>query len=405
MKPIHTFVGRAGVAALLLLAGFVGSAQAAGTASGTAINNNAKLDYSVNSVPQSQICSSPTGNTNGTCTNTQFLVDTKVNVNVVTTDGTAISTTPGSNGTMTFTVTNTGNATQDLLLASVNNVATGQAVLTVTDSFDPTSCTISDSAGNAITANRLTNVLPDTPVTIKVNCLIPTLKSGTTAFTPTDATLVALKATVYNVSGGGVMVETAAPTLASVDVALADAKGSDDLLRDAAFSARSALVVAPAALNVQKVAIVLCDPFNLTTSPKAIPGAFVRYTVTIQNGAATGTQSASVTTFTDPLDTNVNADTDLITGATKCDTAVNGGVATSGSGKGVQVSFSAASGSRASFSGGPKFLLSSGTYSNTQLLIPAATCTGTLLPAEPPYAAGELKPGDTLTLIFNAIVK
>jgi len=408
MKPIHTFVGRAGVAALLLLAGFVGSAQAAGTASGTAINNNAKLDYSVNGVGQAQICSSPTGNSNGTCTTTQFLVDTKVNVNVVTTDGAAISTTPGATGTMTFTVTNTGNATQDLVLASVTSISGGTA-LGITDTFDPTGCSILDSTGTAIAANRLLNVAADASVTVKLACTIAASKvvgPPATPFAPTDGALVALKATVYATSNGAQMAESASPTIAGVDVALADTAGSDDGNRDAAYSARSGLKVAPAALNVTKIATALCDPFNLTTSPKAIPGAFVRYTVTIQNGTVAGTQSAAVTTFTDNIDANLNADVDLITGATKCDTSANGGVATNGAGKGIQVAFTPNAGnSRASFSGGPKFVASSGIYSNTQLLIPTATWTATLLPAEGAYAAGELKPGDTLTLIFNAIVK
>lgn len=409
MKPINTYVSRAGVAALLLLAGFVGSAQAAGTLSGTPINNTAKLDYSVNSVPQTQICSSPGGNNTNTCTNTTFVVDTKVNVNVVTTDSVAVSVTPGSNNTMTFTVTNTGNATQDLLLSTVNTVATGQTLLSVTDSFDPTSCSIANSSGVAIAGNRLTNVAPDTPVTIKVNCIIPAL-NGAAAFTPTDATLVALKATVYAISNGAIMAESGSPTLAGVDVALADGAGSDDASRDAAFSARSALKVAPASLNVTKSAAVLCDPFNLTTSPKAIPGAYVRYTVTIANGTASGTASAFMTTFTDPLDVSVNADMDLITGATKCDTAANGGVATSGTaGQGVRISFSSSTGNTRTSFGSPKFLTSSSFFSNgglspTTLSIPSASWN-TLLPAENGNAIGELKPGDTLTLLFDAIVK
>lgn len=411
MKPIRTSLARAG-AALVLLAGFSGSLWAQ-TASNTTINNAATLNYTVNGQNQSPICSSPTGSTTNTCVQTSFNVDTKVNVLVTRSDNAAIPVTPSGSAVMTFTVQNTGNAAQDILLSTVTGVPNGQTVLSVNDTFDPTSCSITDAGGAAILNNKLLNVAANAPATtIKVSCTIGST-NGASPFTVNDATLVALKATVYPTGGASAMAEAARVNAATPGVVLADINGSDDASRDASHSARSALKVAPAALTVSKTVVTLCDPLNLNGTvgpnnypPKAIPGAFVRYTITIANGNAAGTASAFLTTLTDALDTNLNADVDLITGATKCDTQANGGVPTSVAGSGVRINWSG--GSRSSFGGttGTKYLVSSPTtYTNTQLQITNANWT-TLLPGtDAGYSANELKPGDSVTVIFNAIVK
>ena len=60
--------------------------------------------------------------------------------------------------------------------------------------------------------------------------------------------------------------------------------------RDANHSSRSAYRVVSAALSVTKIATLICDPFNGMTNPKHIPGAIVRWTITITNtGAASAT--------------------------------------------------------------------------------------------------------------------
>ena len=92
---------------------------------------------------------------------------------------------------------------------------------------------------------------------------------------------------------GGALTE--APTnTAGVDIVFGDAAGTDDgPARDAAHSSRSAYRVVTSALTVTKVASLVCDPFNGVTNPKNIPGAIVRYTITVANAA--GAASASLT--------------------------------------------------------------------------------------------------------------
>src|SRR4051794_696442 len=90
-------LARMGAVALVLLAGLAGAAHATGTTAGTPINNSATLNYSVGGTAQTQICSSLTGNSTATCSPTTFVVDTKVDVLVTTSDGSpGVSTVPGS---------------------------------------------------------------------------------------------------------------------------------------------------------------------------------------------------------------------------------------------------------------------------------------------------------------------
>lgn len=57
-------------------------------------------------------------------------------------------------------------------------------------------------------------------------------------------------------------------------------------------------------LNVTKISDVLSDPQNGTTNPKRIPGAVVRYAITVSNGGV-GTVDSSTLVITDPLPANV----------------------------------------------------------------------------------------------------
>jgi uncharacterized repeat protein (TIGR01451 family) len=58
-------------------------------------------------------------------------------------------------------------------------------------------------------------------------------------------------------------------------------------------------VIAPA-LQVQKSSEVLSDPVNAATQPKRIPGALVRYAVTVTN-SGTGTVDGASLVLTDPV--------------------------------------------------------------------------------------------------------
>lgn len=411
-------------AAIALLAGLAGNALAApvGTPSQTTIKNTAKLDYSVNGTPQNPICSKPGGNSvpltggatvcNDPSYETQIKVDTKINILITTTDTAAVPTTPGAAGVMTFTVTNNGNATQDIALTTVTNVATSQTVFTApnvaTDSFNPTSCTLFQADGTTpVAGSKLTNVASGDSVTVKVSCTIDAT-NGAAPFTTTDAALVALKGQALNPGSNTTLADVLRVDAATPGVVLADAAGSDDIARDGFSSARSALKAAPAALTVTKVSAILCDPSNGSTAPKAIPGAYIRYTVTITNGTAAGTSTARMTTVGDNLDPNVSFDSDFIVGtgaAAACTPVSATGTATSALGS-VQVNYSSTANTRAGF---PKYVTTAtaitGAVGSQVLGIPQATWN-TLLPVEAGYAnVGEVKPGDTLTVVYNVVIR
>ena len=96
-KPPICF--RSGIAALVVAMSAAigtGTVHAAGTASGTSINNLSTLNYSVGGVAQPAIGSSPTGNTSGAGTVTTFVVDNRVNVTVATTDSAFVSVVPAA---------------------------------------------------------------------------------------------------------------------------------------------------------------------------------------------------------------------------------------------------------------------------------------------------------------------
>ncbi len=62
---------------------------------------------------------------------------------------------------------------------------------------------------------------------------------------------------------------------------------------------------ANAVLSISKASTVISDPFNGTINPKAIPGAFVRYFITVTN-TGRGAVDAGTVVITDPLPANVS---------------------------------------------------------------------------------------------------
>jgi hypothetical protein len=399
----------AGLAALgLALALSAGLAHAGGTPSNTTISNTATLNYTVSGVAQAAIGSSPGGNSVGAGTPTTFLVDKKVNLTVTATDGTFVSVTPGSSAQVTtFSVTNTGNDAQDFALTS-SQVASGQALFGGTDNFDATGCaqfvesgaTAGYQAGQD-TATFINSLAADQSKTVYVVCNIPAGQVNG------DVAIVALTATakVAGSGGTGALTQTVGANTAGVDIVFADGAGSDDAVRDAAFSARDAYKVSSSAITVAKTATLICDPVNSTTNPKNIPGAIVKWTVTITNGAG-ASASAILNTVTDTLDANTTFDVNLVTGAggaAGCSSA--GGTPESGAGKGFRVQSSVGTRPVGAGTGSAYFTSandSDGVDYNTGVV---TASFGTALPAGGGYLAGELKAGESVTFYYNVAVK
>lgn len=291
--------------ALALMALLPAAAFALGTAANTDINNKATINFQVNSIAQTPIESSPTGNSTpgvGSGTNTTFKVDRKVDMTITANDAACIATYPGSTGSasevLRFTVTNTGNATQDFSAAYAalgGNTLTGETVTIYVDSnangtFEPATDTATYIDELAADASRV--------VFLAVSSIPGAATNGQNAGYTITATAR---------DGGGVgaqgAVSTAtagADTPGAVDTVLADDPGGGN--GQESVNTNCGFTVSAAVLTITKTHSVISDPINLAVNPKAIPGATIEYTITIANaaGAATATSIA----VSDAIDAN-----------------------------------------------------------------------------------------------------
>jgi len=280
---INRLLKQAGVFALLAF-GVSTSLQAAGTLSGTTVDNTATVDYQVNGIDQN------TESTN----QASFVVDNKVDLTVVANGD--LTVTPGSTDqVLSFEVTNTGNTTQgyqvvltgaagdtiDMTTTSIYLDVNGDGALDAGDTLYTPGTNIADIAPDA---SIQVLVVADAPLSAvdgdsaAYDLTAITLDAGTTTVTTDDAAAVEDPTVVQDV--------------------FADGAGTIDAALDGTFSAAATYNVATAALDVQKSAEVISDPFNGVggdgTEPKAIPGAVVRYTITVENSSATDATDVTV---------------------------------------------------------------------------------------------------------------
>jgi uncharacterized repeat protein (TIGR01451 family) len=104
----------------------------------------------------------------------------------------------------------------------------------------------------------------------------------------------------------------------AVQVVWADSNGTDDLVTDGKHSADAVYTVTSAVLSVTKTQAVESDPINGTVNPKAIPGATVRYTITVVN---TGAEAATNIELVDatPINTTYSPASITLDGVSKTD--------------------------------------------------------------------------------------
>lgn len=378
-------------------------ALAAGTPSNTTISNSATLNYSVGGVGQTAIGSSPTGNTTGAGTPTTFLVDNKVNLTVAESNSTVTSVSPGAtNQITTFTVTNNGNTPQGYNLVGANAIG-APIVFGVADDTDITvSSLFVDANANGVydagvdTATAISSLAPDATITVFILSTIPASAING------EQAVVTLSATTTTAGTTTPVVATVGADTAGVDIVFADAANplSDpfaaNTARDAIGIAQDAYRVVSSVVSVTKTATVLCDPLNGITNPKNIPGAIVQYALTVSNAAGTGA-SATLTTVTDTLAATVTHDPGLRvpTDAATC----IAGAGTSG--------FKIVSSVGGRILGGTAGVMTNATDADGANIVgQAATVTfANALPAGGAYTAGELKPGESATITYNAIIQ
>ncbi len=261
-------------------------ALADGTPSNTTISNTATINYDVGTISQTPVDSPAT----------TFVVDNKVDLTVATTDGSAVTVTPGSNqaggvyNVLTFTVTNDGNTTQDYALSYVA-VATGGSTRfagLTDDAFNMTNVNIfveeGTTAGYQFGVDAVSSIdalAMDTTVTVYI--VADTLLAQTNG----QYASYHLVATTHTDTGAGLGPVTANQAgdvynPNTVQVVWGDTAGSNDAALDGAHSSQDDYLVDSAALTVTKTSVVASDPFA-SAVPKAVPGAVVTYSVQVTN--------------------------------------------------------------------------------------------------------------------------
>jgi len=391
-----------------------GTASAAGTASGTTISNSVNLSFTVGTV------------TNNVTSNTaSFVVDNKVNLSVVESgDGVTVATPNATDRITTFTVTNLGNTAQGYTLAAANQDGTSAVIGGVADTINVTGLQVfvdgndngTYEAGTDL-ATHISTLAPDASVKVFVLANIPLGATNgqqaniTLTATTKTAGLTAVAAAAEN------YIATATPDTATLDIMFADAATAElafvgtSAARNAQATARDAYNVVTALISVVKTSTLLCDPFNGTTSPTSIPGAMVRWTITISN-ASTAATSATLGQALDTLDTNTTFDPNLVepTSAANCVSAAAGPFLAGGSaGNGFRINV--LNDARTVAQGGDiRFFTSTNdtdsAYLDTSGASPAVRIDyGTALPNGGTYTAGELKPGESVVIDFNVTIK
>jgi uncharacterized repeat protein (TIGR01451 family) len=302
------------IAAVLVLLS-VSSAHAAGTAAGTSIANTATVDFTVGGVSQ------PTATSN-TAT---FLVDRRINLTVAESGGTATAVVPGSSSqVLTFTVTNSTNATMDFRLIA-GQQAGGASPFGHTDNFDATGVSVFvDFNGNGTyeAGTDIATFLDEIPAdTTKTVFIVANIPGG-----QVNGDAAGLRLTAVAAQSGGVgalgadSTETAgADTPASVDTVFGDVAGVTDASRDGRHSAADEYFVTTATISVTKTSTVISDPFNGVTNPKAIPGAVIEFCIQVSN---TGSSTATNVIVSDTIPAN----TTFVSGSITAGGTVTAGV-------------------------------------------------------------------------------
>ena len=305
------YIALAGTAVSLI---FAQGAQAAGTTAGTPVNNTATINYTVGSVAQPQV----TSNT------ASFVVDKRINLTVAELGGASTVSSPGSvNQVTSFTVTNTTNAISDFKLAVTQDVG-GTTAFSDTDDFNANNIRVFVDNGDGVfnaaqdTATYIDELAADASITVFVVADIPVgqVDQSTAGFT--------LTATAANPGTAGTLgadtAQTAgADTPGAVDVVFGDGAGDTDAARDGKFSDDDEYDVAGATITFVKTSKVISDPFNLTSNPKAIPGAVMEYCLAVTNS---GSVPALGVSFADAIPANTTFLTNSLVGGG----SISGGV-------------------------------------------------------------------------------
>lgn len=306
------------VSSIVLVALSASPALAEGTDAGTAITNSVSVTFEVNGIEQ--VVEEDTD---------EFVVDRKVNLTVVEVGGSATFVTPGSvEQVTTFSVTNLSNDTVDFAL-SIAQQDGGAGAHSGTDNFNTGAVsyyidddgTVGYSAGDS-EVTYLDGIAADESVTVFVVTDIAQSRVNG------DIATVVLSATAHDGATpealGAVLTTSATNVVDEVDTVLADGEGATDGEYDGVYSAADDYEVQAALLSVLKTSYIVSDGISgVGETPKAIPGATVRYCIAVSNGV--GAQTATNISVSDVLPGNVTfvADSILLNGSVELDGTCN----------------------------------------------------------------------------------
>lgn len=318
MKPTTQLLGA--VSAFALIAMSSAPAMAEGIAAGTLVTNTVEVDFQVGGVDQTTVTATD-----------QFAIDRRINVDVTFVGATGSSGTPRevspgeTQVALVYDVTNLSNDTVDLDLnalldADTNGIGTITAVF-----FD-------DNGNGSLDAGEvedfLSNVAADETRQVTVLVSVDSGAADTQGFS------VDLNANAFvagTMTAGGTGTEHLESVGDSTDAATIDTSLVDDdstfqldAARDGSDTDRSFVEVSAANVSVIKSSLVVSDPVNNTTNPKAIPGAVIRYCIAVTN-SGTGAAAENIT-ISDALPGEVNFNTGTI--RRNVTASINSGVAT-----------------------------------------------------------------------------
>ena len=285
---------------ITLILGSVSSVYAQGTLSGTQIDSTASLTFTVNG-QQSDVTSTHS-----------YVVDTKVDMSVDTTDAQAVTTAPGStNVVLKYKVQNDGNKVQDFILnAKTVSTTAFTSPNDVTDSTDFANVRVFVDDGDGTfdpskdTETFIDELNPDESKTVFIVADVPSDATNDQVAVYDLEAQVAESGTAGS-AGNAITSDNSnqADDAATVQIVFADGAGSADAEHDGKFSSADAWKVVTANVTVEKNSIVVSDPVNGTTNPKRIPGAVIRYCYIVNN--ATGGADATGAVVTDTIDPNI----------------------------------------------------------------------------------------------------
>ena len=255
------------------------SALAVGTAANTDIANSATVGFKVGGVDQTAVPSNTT----------TFKVDQVVDLTVAEADVADTNVSPAETGAVArFTVTNTGNATQDFNL-SIADLTSGD-VFGNTDNIQTDAMTIVfDTNGNGVYdagTDQVQSFIDELSADSGSNQVYVFVLADIPAdAVDDDAANIRLTATAHKAGAAGlgaVEAETGVVDDAGLQIVFSNNTGTAD----------DSYLVGAATLDVAKASAVISDPLAGTGANRlAIPGAIVEYAITItNNGGAPATE-------------------------------------------------------------------------------------------------------------------